>query len=213
MILINFLILFLLLLTFFFKNENEEYFLLVKFTIKFDWLTASNLNMSTEDKILKQIEFYFSDSNLPYDKFLRSLVANDPQGFVSLETIGSFKKMKEISTDMKEILVALSKSKMLEVDKDGKNVRRVTPLPESSVQDERSIYAKGFSEDATLDIIKPYFEPFGEVLCVRLRYTKASPEKTFKGSVFVEFSSEKEAKSVVEKEIKVNDTPLKMLMK
>eukprot|EP01080_Neovahlkampfia_damariscottae_P000922 gene922-9831_t len=168
---------------------------------------------TTEEKILKQIEFYFSDSNLPYDKFLRSLVANDSQGYVSLETICSFKKTKQISTDMKEILAALSKSKMLEVDKEGKNVRRVTPLPENSTQDERSIYAKGFGEDSTLEVVQSFFEPFGKVLCVRLRYTKANPEKVFKGSVFVEFETEKEAQGVVGKEIKVKDEPLKIMMK
>lgn len=35
---------------------------------------------SLENKIIKQVEFYFSDSNLPRDKFLRSLVANHPEG-------------------------------------------------------------------------------------------------------------------------------------
>jgi lupus La protein len=97
--------------------------------------------MSTEEKILKQVEFYFSDSNLPHDKFLRSLVANDPQGFVSIETIASFKKMKELTTDIKEIIKAIHTSDFVEVDKEEKNVRRSTPLPENSKQDDRSIYA------------------------------------------------------------------------
>ncbi len=34
----------------------------------------------TSNKIREQVEFYFSDSNLPKDKFLRSLVANNPEG-------------------------------------------------------------------------------------------------------------------------------------
>jgi lupus La protein len=97
--------------------------------------------MSTEEKILKQVEFYFSDSNLPHDKFLRSLVANDPQGYVSIETIASFKKMKDLTTDIKEIVKAIHKSDFVEVDKEEKNVRRSTPLPENSKQDDRSIYA------------------------------------------------------------------------
>lgn len=31
-------------------------------------------------KICKQVNFYFSDSNLPYDKFLWTLRANTPEG-------------------------------------------------------------------------------------------------------------------------------------
>lgn len=33
-------------------------------------------------KILKQIEFYFSDSNLPRDKYLKGLVDSNPQGYI-----------------------------------------------------------------------------------------------------------------------------------
>lgn len=32
------------------------------------------------EKIRKQVSFYFSDSNLPYDKFLWTLRANTPEG-------------------------------------------------------------------------------------------------------------------------------------
>lgn len=32
------------------------------------------------EKIRKQVNFYFSDSNLPYDKFLWTLRANTPEG-------------------------------------------------------------------------------------------------------------------------------------
>ena len=38
------------------------------------------MSEEVERKIQEQVEFYFSDSNLPKDKFLRSLVANNPEG-------------------------------------------------------------------------------------------------------------------------------------
>lgn len=97
-------------------------------------------NTSIEDKILKQVEFYFSDSNLPRDKFLRSIVANDERGYVPIETISNFKRMKQITEDIATIVSALKKSEMLQVDETEKLVRRVTPLPMEDILDRRSIY-------------------------------------------------------------------------
>lgn len=31
-------------------------------------------------KVRKQVEFYFSDSNLPTDKFMQAQIAADPEG-------------------------------------------------------------------------------------------------------------------------------------
>src|SRR4051794_1960828 len=92
----------------------------------------SPITMSTEEKVLKQFEFYFSDSNLPNDKFLRSQVANNLEGFVSIDLLASFKRIQDLTKDIKVVISALSKSKMLEVDQEGKNVRRITPLPETN---------------------------------------------------------------------------------
>ncbi|EFC39281.1 sjogren syndrome antigen B-like protein [Naegleria gruberi] len=144
----------------------------------------------TSNKIREQVEFYFSDSNLPKDKFLRSLVANNPEGYVELKTIASFNRMKQISTDMDLIVSALKKSSMLEIDAEGKLVRRITALPEVDTSNARTLYAKGFPLDesvANLDSIKALFEPFGKVVCVRARREKNG---TFKGSAFIEFDSE-----------------------
>ena len=43
-----------------------------------------------------QIEFYFSDSNLPRDAFLLSAVEEAPDGFVSLALICTFSRMRSL---------------------------------------------------------------------------------------------------------------------
>ena len=43
-----------------------------------------------ERKLLRQLEFYFSDSNLPRDKFLRETVERDPESYVDLKLILKF---------------------------------------------------------------------------------------------------------------------------
>lgn len=45
---------------------------------------------------LKQVEFYFADANLPFDKFLFTLTRKDPEGWVPIETLASFKRMRPI---------------------------------------------------------------------------------------------------------------------
>ena len=45
-----------------------------------------------EDKIRKQIEFYFGDSNLQKDRFMSQKIAENPDGYVDLSVIMSFNK-------------------------------------------------------------------------------------------------------------------------
>ena len=47
-------------------------------------------------KVIKQINFYFGNSNLPKDKFLQKKVAENPDGWVDLSIIGSFKRMTDL---------------------------------------------------------------------------------------------------------------------
>jgi La domain len=54
-------------------------------------LTASMLS-----KAVKQIEFYFSDSNLPRDKFLLEKVHASADGWVDLGLIATFERMRQI---------------------------------------------------------------------------------------------------------------------
>jgi lupus La protein len=153
---------------------------------------------SLEEKIRKQVEFYFSDSNLPNDRFLRTLVANHPEGYVNIDTIANFKRMQQLTKDREEVIKALKSSSMLEVDKDNVMVRRITALPEENTQDVRSVYVKGIPADAHLEDLETFFGKFGKVNAVRMRRYKAT--KDFKGSVFVEFATEQEAKTFVEQQ-------------
>ena len=59
-----------------------------------------------EDKpaaIRRQIEFYFSDSNLPFDAFLKGEIAKDADGRVSLAVIASFKRMRILEASVDDI--------------------------------------------------------------------------------------------------------------
>lgn len=106
------------------------------------------------------------------------------------------RRFKPFST----IVSALKDSNFIDViENEGENVKikRKTPLAESQgefvriFEDRtmpRSIYAKGFGHEVptTQFDIEAFFTPYGPTNAVRLR---RADDKTFKGSVFVEFDS------------------------
>merc|ERR1719183_824900 len=49
-----------------------------------------------ERKLLRQIEFYFSDSNLPRDKFLRETVEADPERYVDIALLLTFSRLRTL---------------------------------------------------------------------------------------------------------------------
>ncbi|KAG7441259.1 uncharacterized protein BT62DRAFT_956111 [Guyanagaster necrorhizus] len=141
------------------------------------------------DKAVRQIEFYFADSNLPYDKFMWTLHAKDAEHWIPLNVVTSFKRMREYAHLLAKIPDALRASELLEVDEAGKQVRRRTEPKEPVGQFERSIYAKGFgSEDENPKLqsrLEDFFQFYGNTNEVRMRRDEA---KKFKHSVFVEFT-------------------------
>ncbi|KAE8154419.1 hypothetical protein BDV25DRAFT_147669 [Aspergillus avenaceus] len=158
-------------------------------------------------EIRKQVEFYFSDSNLPMDKFLLSKVGGSKNNAVPLELLHSFKRMRRFQP-FSAIVEALKTSETLDLTENDTCVRRKTPLPENVSESHdpsvvkvfedkamnRSIYAKGFGEEGptTQLEIEEFFAPHGPLNAIRLRRAN---DKTFKGSVFIEFESEDKQKA------------------
>lgn len=98
-----------------------------------------------ENKIIKQIEYYFGDINLPRDKFLQEKIKED-EGWVTLEVLLSFKRLAALSTDHGVIVDALKKStnNVVEVGEDGKKIRRSphNPLPELNEERKKELSAR-----------------------------------------------------------------------
>ncbi|KAF8124376.1 hypothetical protein EV363DRAFT_1354325 [Boletus edulis] len=137
----------------------------------------------------KQVEFYFADCNLPFDKFMWTLHTANADHWVPIKTISSFKRMRDHSAKGHEfILRALKTSTQLEVDEKGDNVRRTAELQKPKDQFGRSVYAKGFGkeEPGLQQELEAFFEQYGGVNAVRMR--RVDGKKEFKGSVFVEFA-------------------------
>jgi len=172
-----------------------------------------------EAAVVKQITFYFGDSNLTTDKHLQKKVAEDTEGWVKLDHIASFKRMQALvpSSDVAVIgnILKSSDQDTVEVDEDNTKVRRnpAKPLPEENLFNKRAIYSKGWDlKETTIDSVETYFTEKGyKVLQVRLRRLPVT--KDFKGSVFVELSDVEEATKCAAETHKVGETELLVEMK
>ena len=165
-----------------------------------------------EKKIIRQIEYYFGDFNLPRDKFLSEETKADA-GWVSMETMLKFKRLVELSADSAVIVAALKKSKagLMEVAEDNKKIRRnpEIPLPENTVESKaaleaRTVYVKGFDLEATtLDELLDFFnETNNNVVSIQMRNYSVGKGKDkewkFKGSIFITFKTPEAATEFVD---------------
>lgn len=92
-------------------------------------------------KVIRQVEYYFGDSNMQRDKFLQDEVAKDAEGWVPLTTmlkvkrrdfckiliIFQFKRLGDLVNGEAEAIVKSlkeSKNNLVEVAEDGSKIRR-----------------------------------------------------------------------------------------
>ena len=107
------------------------------------------------DKIVKQVEFYFSDANLPTDAFLMKKVRADPNGFVPIGVVCGFNRMKTLLKKHPPIetvaAILRQHSEALVVSEDGIRVQRATPLPDIDLEDvqARTVVAENFKTQPT----------------------------------------------------------------
>ncbi|BBM97322.1 lupus La protein [Marchantia polymorpha subsp. ruderalis] len=171
---------------------------------------ASALDEEAQAKILRQVEFYFSDSNLPGDKFLLKCIEEAEDGLISLPLICSFSRMRshlglkehgadtvpaEITSAVADVL---RKSSTLRLSEDGAKVGRVeklkAPTEVQAEVDARSLAINPFPWNVTLDEVELFFKDHCKVNSVRL--PRLAGAKSFSGYAVVEFASEEEAERV-----------------
>ncbi|XP_074276517.1 la protein 1 [Silene latifolia] len=173
---------------------------------------TSCLDEETVKKVIRQVEFYFSDSNLPRDNFLRTTISETQDGMVSLPLICSFSRMRthlglgDVKADgvpeatVQAVAHTLRTSDFLKISDDGKKVGRKTELvkPEEVIEqiDTRTVAASPLPYDVKLEDVEALFTQHGKVNSVRLP-KHVSNNKMFCGTALVEFSSEEDAEKLL----------------
>ncbi|CAL9210542.1 la protein 1 [Musa acuminata AAA Group] len=180
-------------------------------------MAATPLDEAKAKNVLRQVEFYFSDSNLPRDNFLKKTVQDSEDGLVSLALLCSFTRMKNhlgLSAAMKpeeipeetvlSVADVLRSSPSLRVSEDGKRVGRSTEMmkPEEVIEqvDSRTIAVTPLPYDVKSEVVESFFALHGKVNSVRLP-RHVSDKRHFCGTALIEFSEEADATKLLEEKL------------
>merc|ERR550517_11847 len=128
-------------------------------------------------RILGQVEFYFSDSNLPRDPFtLNKLKEND--GWLPLKILLTYHRVKALTTDPAVVAEALRRSKaLLRVSEDGSKVQRTTKMATVEEIQARTVAVFGLPDEISLEESKLFWGQFGGVRSVRVYRNRKKKDK------------------------------------
>ena len=88
-------------------------------------------NPAVTSALIEQVDYYFSEANLARDTYLKQQIADDHEGYVSLKTLLTFKRVAAMTTDENVLHAALKGSTKLVLHPRWMAVRRKDPMPGS----------------------------------------------------------------------------------
>ncbi|XP_037495322.1 la-related protein 6B [Jatropha curcas] len=96
-------------------------------------------------------------------------INKDPEGYVPISVVASFKKIKAAINNNSQLASILRNSSKLVVSEDGKKVRRLHPLTESDVEElqSRIVVAENLPEDHCHHNLMKIFSSVGSVKTIR----------------------------------------------
>jgi len=152
--------------------------------------------------ILVQMEFYFSDGNLPRDNFLLELVTQNAGRWVKLETFLKFKMILRRVDNVENLAKCVEDSETLEMNETRTEIRRKVKCTWTLADFNKCLtYVKGLqapSRSAFMKNFKTELKKYGTVLAVfhrpRRRAMKGSDIEE-NDKIEVVWSSEEEAKN------------------
>ncbi|KAI0504997.1 hypothetical protein KFK09_015954 [Dendrobium nobile] len=192
----------------YFEDQKPKNFVPPELNVK-----ASNQNKNSTDriqKIVKQVEYQFSDEKLIASDFLVKIMSKDPEGYVPMSVIASWKKIQNLGVNNQMLVKALRTSSQLVVSEDGKKVRRKKLFTEKAKEEQmsRMVIVENLSEDSSRQHIEKLFSIVGSVKNIRICHPKEHnsicPSKidviiSNKLHAFVEFETTVQAAKAVEK--------------
>ncbi|CAG5116796.1 unnamed protein product, partial [Candidula unifasciata] len=110
--------------------------------------------------IRKQMQFYFSNENLPNDKFLNQHMDSDK--FIPLELFLDFGRIKPICNSLDQLMQAVESSSILELSEDRKRVR--------VSQCRKTLTLRGFPVSATEEDVRQFILEMGAAVPTHIEF-------------------------------------------
>ncbi|KAJ8763436.1 hypothetical protein K2173_002319 [Erythroxylum novogranatense] len=147
-------------------------------------------NVLTDDlrqKIIKQVEYQFSDMSLLANESMAKHISKDPEGYVPISVIVSAKKMKSLTTNNQLLTQALKSSSKLVISEDGKKVKRKIPFTDKDREDlqSRTVVVENLPEDHSHQNLEKIFSVVGSVKTIRICHPQESNSSRSKRSDFL----------------------------
>uniref|UniRef100_A0AC35FHZ7 Uncharacterized protein n=1 Tax=Panagrolaimus sp. PS1159 TaxID=55785 RepID=A0AC35FHZ7_9BILA len=153
------------------------------------------------EKIVKQVNHYFSNENLSHDRFFQREMKKD-NGWVTIDFLLGCNALQRITQNKAIIAAALKDSDLVDVSDDGEKIRRKPeiPLPDNMPQywqdlKKRTVFVKGFPLTTSNDEIMEFLKSYGEIADLITQKKKWS--RKFCGSAFVTFKDEATAQNFI----------------
>lgn len=124
-----------------------------------------------QERIVKQVEWYFSDENLLKDSFLMKHINRNKQGYVSLKLVASLRKVKALTKDWQAVLASMRHSSSLALNDEETKIRRINPAPKVDYSHvSRTVIVTNYPESSepTIHGIEKQFGKYGDVTLVRM---------------------------------------------
>lgn len=169
-------------------------------------------NEEFSERIVEQVEFYFSNESILKDAFLLKHVRRNKEGFVSLKLVSSFKRVRQLTKDWRVVGHAIQlKSKTVQLNDVGTKVRRTDPLPNyDETMPSRTVVATDMpAEKITIEKAYELFSKCGEIALVRIlrvggpipadvrQFINKYPELLQKECALVEFVESRSARNAL----------------
>lgn len=162
------------------------------------------------EKIVQQVEFYFSNENILKDAFLLKHVRRNKEGFVSLKLISSFKRVRQLTKDWRVVGYAIKlKSHNIQLNELGTKIRRLEQLPTfDETMPSRTVVGYDLPVDKlTIEKVSDLFSKCGEIALIRIlrpggtippdvrQFLNKYPDMQQKELAFVEFIESQSARN------------------
>jgi hypothetical protein len=85
--------------------------------------TSVDMPSISSAAVRRQVEYYFSDENLAYDKFFNEKILENKEGFVPFDAVLKCQRLKNLKVTQEDLVQAVSTSELLDLDNE-KGIRR-----------------------------------------------------------------------------------------